>query len=1057
MVMDYTITSSWNQSQTKLMRKIRDMKYLFRRLLLLAIFIGCLSNTMFAQDSVPINISGQIVSIQSGEPLGDINISVLQVSGLNTAADSTGQFQINVPDGNATLMFSFPGYKSQNVPLRGRSSILVQLVEVDLKSIDDPIPVAYGQKAIEDLTEGVSWVTEDVLRNQAGESLETMIQGVATGAHVTQRSGFPGSGGEVYIRGANSINTSHHPLYVIDGFILKSDLFENTLSLGTPYNPLVDINPEDIESITVLKDGFAASTYGARAANGVILINTYQGSQGASTLDLNSQFGFSMVPENIPLLNAQQYRDLVGELGYPDDMTSEQISKIYDRLMDSDPGDRFDNDTNWQNEIFKPAFTQNHHLRLKGGDGISKYMFTIGYTGKDGIIDNTHLSRLTSRFNLDYQVTSKLTFSSRISYTNTNITAHDQGLSIYNPIIVATTKAPILEPYDMSYLSHPLDSADILGKSNPLAIIQGLNNYSVVNRFIGTVSAGYDFSTALKLKTTFGMDYFRLREDRFIPSEGITRYKNRINQTSLQVSKEHMFTNETVLEFNKLLNYAHHVSFAVGVALQSNQFQSDYGSAINTPSDQFTSLGSGAKMDSINYVGGKWNSLSYFGNAHYAYNDKYFLSANLRVDGSSRFGENNRLGYFPGLALAWKLSSEPFLQDISFMNLLKVRASYGISGSDDIGNYSSLSNYIPANYQLMGGYRPGNLRNPDLKWESTAQMNVGMDLSILGQRLNLYADYYIKTTSDLLTYEKIPWESGFDYRVVNMGEIENRGFEIGISGKILTGDLQWDLGVNFSKNKNTILELPNGDVLRRYGIFEGIAREGESLGSIYGYKVIGIYQSESEIQKLNTGVDPSGYAYEPFQPGDLIFEDINTDGEINEKDKTVLGCTSPDYYGGVNSKLTYKGFSLFALVNYAAGYEVVDGLRSILESMKNYNNQTTRTLDRWTAQGDETVVPRASLGDPSGNSRMSSRWVEDGSYIRLKTLTLSYTLSKATVDKTFLRSLTVYVSGHNLLTWGAFQGYDPEFSTNADVMNAGLYYAGIPHTRMYMAGIRFGL
>ncbi len=1033
------------------------MKYLFRKLLLLAVLGGFLPNMMIAQDSLQMIIKGQVVSIQSGDPLGDINVSVLQVPGLITLTDSTGQFQINIPDANATLVLSFPGFESQQLPLRGRSDIVVQLVEADLRSIGDPIPVAYGQKAIEDLTESISWVNEDQLRNQTAESLETMIQGMAAGAHVTQRSGFPGSGAEVYIRGANSIHTSHKPLYIIDGFILKSDLFENTLSLGTPYNPLVDINPEDIESITVLKDGYAASTYGARASNGVILINTYQGSQGASKLDLTSQVGFSMVPENLSLLDASQYRDLVSDLGYPDDLTPGQISKIFDKLMAADPGDLFDNNTNWQNEIFEPAFTQNHHLRLKGGDGISKYMFTVGYTGKDGIIDNTSLSRLTSRFNLDYQITSKLTFSSRISYTNTNVRAHDQGLSIYNPIKLVTTKAPILEPYDMSYLSHPLDSADILGKSNPLAVIQGLENSNVVNRFIGTVSAGYDFTTSLKLKTTFGMDYFRLRENRFIPSDGITRYQNRINQTSLQVSKENMFTNETVLEFNRLLNYVHHVSFALGAALQTNQYQTDYGSAINTPSDEFTSLGSGAKMDSISYGGGKWNTLSYFGNANYAYNDKYYLSANLRVDGSSRFGQNNRLGYFPGLALAWKLSSEPFLQDVAFMNLLKIRASYGISGSDDIGNYSALAYYIPANYQLMGGYRAGNLRNPDLKWETTAQFNVGADLSVFSQRLNLYADYYIKTTSDLLTYEKIPWESGFDNQVVNMGKIENRGFELGLNGRILTGDLKWDLGLNLSKSKNTILELPDGDVIRNYGIFEGIAREGESLGSIYGYRVAGIYQTASEIQLQNTGVDPSGYGYEPFQPGDLIFEDMDGNGEIDEKDKTIIGNTFPDVFGGIHSTLTFKGYSLFALVNYTYGQEVVDGLRSILESMKNYDNQTTRTLDRWKGQGDNTDVPRASLGDPSGNSRFSSRWVEEGSYVRLKTVTLSYTLPAATIDRIFLRNLTIFISGHNLLTWSAFEGYDPEFSINADVMNAGQYYAGIPHTRMFLAGIRFGL
>jgi len=1057
MEMVCTIILNWNQSQNNHMRKNSNMKYLLLRLLILTVFGGCLPSIVAAQDSLKIGINGQIVSLQTGEPLGDINITVLQVPGLVTVTDSTGQFQINVPDHNATLVASFPGYVSTEIPLRGRSDIVIQLVESPVRSINDQIPVAYVQKKIRGLTESVSWVKEDLLREQSAESLETMIQGQATGAHVTQRSGFPGSGGEVFIRGANSIQVSHKPLYIIDGIILKSDLFENTLSLGTPYNPLVDINPEDVESITILKDGYAASTYGSRAANGVILINTYQGSQGASTLDLSSQVGFVMVPDNLSLLDATQYKGLVSELGYPEGITPTQINSTIGKLLDTDPGDRFDNNTNWQNEIFRQAFTHNHHLRLKGGDGISRYMFTVGYTGKDGIIDNSSLSRLTSRFNLDYQITTKLTFSSRISYTNTSIRAHDQGASIYNPITLATTKAPILEPYDMSRLSHPLDSADVLGKSNPMAVIQGLENSNIVNRFIGTVSIGYDFSTFLNLKTTFGMDYFRLRENRFIPSTGIVRFENRINQTSLQVSKEHMFTNETVLEFKKMINYVHHLNFYLGAALQTNQFQTDYGSAINTPSDAFTSLGSGAKMDSISYEGGKWRSVSFFGNANYAYNDKYFLSGNLRVDGSSRFGQNKRLGYFPGVSVAWKLTSEPFLQDISLLNLLKIRASYGISGSDDIGYYSSLAYYIPANYQLMGGYRPGNLSNPDLKWETTSQFNVGLDLSVFSQRLNLYADYYIKTTTDLLTYEKIPWESGFDYRIVNMGKIENRGYELGIDTKILTGKFKWDLGVNFSKNKNTILELPSGDVVRNYGVFEGIAREGESLGSIYGYRVAGIYQTESEIKLENTGVDPSGYGYEPFQPGDLIFEDLNGDGEINDQDKTIIGGTSPDLYGGVHTTLNYKGFKLFAMMNYAYGYEVVDGLRTILESMSSYDNQTSRTLDRWKQQGDQTEVPRAALGDPSGNSRMSSRWVEEGSYLRLKTLTLSYTLSKATVDKTFFRKLTVYVSGHNLMTWSKFEGYDPEFSTNSDVMNAGLYYAGFPNTRMFMAGIRFGL
>ena len=1054
--MDYTIISNWLQLQIRLMTKLRDMKNLFRSLMIVLVFSGNLSSALHAQDSTLLVVSGQVVSMRSGNQLSDINIAVLKVPGLITVTDSLGKFQIHVPDKNATLVFSFPGYKSQELHLRERSTVNIEMVENGLRSIQDPIHVAYGDKAIENLTGGVSWVDENSLRNQNAKSLETMIQGMATGAHVIQRSGFPGSGAEVYIRGINSIHTSHKPLYIIDGFILKSDLFENTLSPGTPYNPLVDINPEDIESITILKDGYAASTYGARAANGIILINTYQGSQGASTLDLTSQVGFSMVPTNLPLLNGSQYRMLVEELGYADDLTPRQISAVFDKLTEDGTGERFNNNTQWQDEIFQPALTHNHHLRLKGGDGISKYMFTVGYTDKDGIIDNTSMNRLTSRFNLDYQITSKLTFSSRISYTNTNVRAHDQGLSIYNPITLATTKAPILEPYNMSYLSHPLDSADILGKSNPLSVIQGLENSNVVNRFIGTVSAGYDFSSSLRIKTTFGMDYFRLRENRFIPSEGIVRYKNRINQTSLQVSKEHMFTNETVLEFSKLINYVHQLNFVMGAALQTNQFQTDYGSAINTPSDEFTSLGSGAIMDSISYAGGKWNTLSYFGNANYIYNDKYYLSANLRVDGSSRFGQNNRLGYFPGLALAWKLSSEPFLQDASFVNLLKIRASYGITGSDDIGNYSSLSYYIPANYQLMGGFRPGNLRNPDLRWEQTSQLNIGIDLSMLNQRVSLTADLYQKITKDLLTYERIPWESGFDFRIVNMGEIKNSGFELAADARIFTGNLKWTIGANITKNRNKITSLPDGDLIHSYAQYEGIAREGESLGAIYGYKTSGIYQDAGEINLENGANDPSGYGYKPFQPGDIIFEDLHEDDIIDEKDKTIIGNALPDMYGGAFSSIEFKGFNLTTLFSYSIGNDVVNGLGSILESMSNYNNQSADVTGRWMQSGDQTDIPRAALADPSGNDRMSDRWVEDGSYIRLKTATLSYTFPAKIMDRIFVRNLTVYLTGQNLFTTGNYSGYDPEFSTTTDILHLGLYYAGYPHTRCFMGGLKIG-
>jgi len=386
MGMVYMIISNWIQLQIKLMRKKRNMKYLLLRILLLSLLSGCLPNIIFAQDSLQILISGQIVSNRTGDPLADINVSVSQVPGLVTVSDSTGFFQIKVPHRNATLMVSYPGYTTQEAPLRGRSSLIVQLIEANLRSLNDPVPVAYGEKEIRDLSESVSLINENLLQKQTAESLETMLQGMATGAHVIQRSGFPGSGAEVYIRGPNSINTSHKPLYIIDGFILKSDLFESTLSEGTPFNTLVDINPEDIESITVLKDGYSSSTYGSRASNGIILIETYKGSQGASTLDLSTRFGLVMVPNNLSLLDATQFRSLISDLGPPPGLMPFVGSDAYDILLNSSPNDRFDNNTNWQDEIYQQAFSQNYHLKLKGGDGISRYMFTLGYTDKNGVM-----------------------------------------------------------------------------------------------------------------------------------------------------------------------------------------------------------------------------------------------------------------------------------------------------------------------------------------------------------------------------------------------------------------------------------------------------------------------------------------------------------------------------------------------------------------------------------------------------------------------------------------------------------------------------------------------
>jgi TonB-linked SusC/RagA family outer membrane protein len=1034
--------------------KINIFSYL-KYIVLISVFcISC--QILTAQKTEGFIIKGTVYSSETGEPLSSINVSIKLSVFDETYTNDSGSFEIHVPDKYATLVFYYPDYITEEVFLNGRDEIKVRMFSEGIPTISDEVKLAYSKKEKRVIVGSVSEIPERQLRTQSTDAVGSFVSGLAAGAFSSRRSGIPGSGANLLIRGATSINAGNQPLYVLDGLIIKSDVFEGVFSSGTPYNAICDINPEDVESITILKDGYSTAAYGTRAGNGVVLINTYEGTKGASRLDVVASAGIALKPDGLDVLNAEQYRELLRELGNADPFSGLELSKDYNEILSDNPPVKFSYDNNWQDRYLRSSTIQNYHMRLRGGDGISKYMFTIGYTGENGTIKPTEMRRLTSRFNLDCSISQKLSFGTRIGYTRSDFVVTDQGLTPYNPLYIAMTKAPVLNPYQSGNFYNLIDSVDFSGKSNPEALVNNYSNTEKLNRFIGNAFLIYEFNRNLSVKTNFGMDYYRLREDLFIPSGGIAALGRARNKTALQVGKEIIASNEITLEYKKPLNYIHEIQTLVGASIQYNTFTVSMGSGINTPNDEFRNISDAQRYDEATYIDDKWAVISYFGNVNYSLLNRYLLSGILRADGSSMFGENNRFGLFPGIAVGWIASSESFMQDIQFVDLLKLRASYGVSGNHNLGAYSALEYYVPSNYQNFGGVRIGNIRNDNLKWEETSQLNIGLDLSLQSQRFNISIDYYNKVTDDLLYYRDIT-EYGFSFTPVNSGKVENKGVEAALNLRILNGTFKWNAGGNITINKNTILKLPEGDVIHQLERFEFIACEGGSIGDIYGYKTVGIYQNENEITVENNAIDFDGYAYQPFEPGDIAFEDINIDGVIDKQDKTIIGNALPDFYGGFYNSFAFKGIRLDALFNYQYGNEVVNGMKYAMESMKSFDNQSINVLDRWQSPGDDNGIPRAVYGDPSGNSRNSTRWIEDGSFLRLKSVTLSYSIPDKLLGKTFIRGLTLFCTGTNLFTKTEFTGFDPEFSSTTDVMMSGLYFIGIPLNKTVMAGIRLGL
>lgn len=953
--------------------------------------------------------------------------------------------------------------QKKTVSKKGKPTLKIDTVSKPSLIIIPPLEprqeVGYMRIKKNEVSAAMSVVEKKSVDELLAVSLDALLQGQAAGMQVTNVSGAPGSGALTTIRGASSLHAGTLPLYIVDGIPVKTYRFINPLGRNVDNNPLADINPGDIASITVLKDAQATALYGMRGANGVIVVTTTGGTAGKTYLDFSAYTGIMSAPKQLPVLNADEYRAYILEKETACGLSQGEIANGVGRyLLMSTPDDqlqRYNNNTNWQDEVLKNGAYNNYHLRLRGGDAVAKYSLSVGYTNQAGVINNSGYERFTARFNLDYKVNRRLTILNTIAYSHGTRKVQDEGnVPETNPLYLSTVKSPVLTIWSQDLAGTNLsavDSGDYAGKNNPWAVVNKMKNINSSNRIMAGITGQYIISPFITISSGIYADYIRLNETRFRPGAGFMPEEEIIRSASENNSNELMLLNENSLQFNK--NFGKHsLSVFVGNAFQTTAQRNEFAMAINSPSDEFTSISATDPqlIDSISSYEPDWRLVSFFTGANYSYKERYLLGANIRTDGSSRFAKGKQWGYFPSVSAGWRISAEPFFKAKKLINELKLRVSYGLTGNQEVGYNGAYNALIPAIYKNQPGVRLGALGNPDFTWEKTSQFNAGVDLFLL-KRIAVTADFYIKNTRDLLNYRRLAGTTGFDSYVVNDGAIRNTGVEFSVSARVLKKKSGWQTQLTAAFNKNEIRSYPQGeDPIENEVQYQTTAAPGAAAGAFWGYNALGVYSSTDEVQVRNG----AGNAH-PFQGGDIIFEDVDQNGIIDEGDMKVIGNSNPDLFGGFSNTFSYKNFDLNIFMDFALGREIYNAQRAALEAMTNYDNQLVSINDRWRANGDVTSMPRFLHNDPVGNARFSSRWIEDGSYLRAKAITIGYNIPAKETRKAF-KSARIFLTAQNAFTITKYKGYGAEVGSITNPVNYSIDYGNVPQLRAFVAGVHIG-
>ncbi len=976
------------------------------------------------------SVSGKVTD-SSGAPLPGVTVIIKSTTN-GTITNSDGNYTLSGVSGDARLVFSFVGMKSQEISVAGKTTINITMTEETI-GLEEVVAIGYGTMKKSDLTGSVSSVSSEKIDAFPTLGVTQALQGRTAGLQITSKNGAPGAGYRIRIRGTSSINADSEPLYVVDGF---------TAGAIPP--------PEDIQSIEILKDASATAIYGSRGANGVIMVTTKKGNRDKTKIEISSSYSVQNIRKRLDLLNGQQFAEYANEVKLNDGQP----------VIYANPAS-FGVGTNWQDEIFRTGALQNHQLSISGSKDNINYYTSIGYFNQIGTIHNSEYSRLTIMNNLEMKASEKLTVGSKLFYSHDVndgvLTLETTGGSEGTGVVSAALKfEPIQGIFDDSdnYTTSNIVGGDPF--DNPVNIMDNLKDQIATEQFQANVFAEYEIIKNLKFKTTVGARVLNQRDGYYAGStlrEGLTTGGN----ANITARRSINVLNEDYLTYSWNFGDAHKFNAMAGYSYQENTSENWKAENHNFITDQFGywNMGAGNVNQPATSSWSQWKMASFYGRLNYNFNDKYLFTFTNRYDGSSRFGADNKWAYFPSGAVAWNVKKESFLTDVDLIDHLKVRASYGVTGNTEIGTYTSLASVNLTAFTIIGNQQvpaliPSSVANGKLTWENTSQYDGGIDIGFFNGRLSLTVDYYNKLTQNLLYQLPLPAYSGFTSSMNNIGEIENKGFEFSINANPVNRSLKWftDFNISFNKNKIKSLTEDGKDII--YSAAGGhvhatgmqVIRIGQPLGTFFGYVADGLYQAGSDFS-----IEPTKKA------GDLRLKDISSDGKITPDDRTVIGDPNPDFVFGFNNDFSYKNFELSIFLQGAIGGEIFNLTRYELDAGIAKNNATTDILRRWTPTNTNTDVPRVtvtSLVEPS------SYWVENGSYVRLKHVSLAYNLPKSLLAKIKVDKLRFYVSAQNFITITDYKGFDPEVSLSDSNRNAGIDYGQYPSVKSVTLGLNIG-
>lgn len=977
-------------------------------------------------------VSGVITNRDAQPVVGASIVEKGTNRGTVSSTDGSYTFRVSSPD--AVLIYSFFGCKTQEVAVANRTKIDIVLQDEAI-ALEEVVAIGYGTMKKSDLTGAVASVKSELLDNKPIASFDNALRGQIAGVQVRQNDGQPGGGASIRIRGTSSINGTNEPLYVIDGVPLISESV--TEGQGLVINPLSSLSTNDIESIEVLKDASATAIYGARGANGVILVTTKRGREQTGEVRFSATLSIQTPEQAYQTLNGQQLAQLGKEAyenaGLPVPSYYENPESVVTR-------------TNWMDEIFRTAITQNYQVNYGGGSKKVSYNFSAGYFDQQGILINTDFNRYTFRGQVNAEINRYIHFGSTVGYSQVKTTGYGNADSSLSLITMAYEMNPALPVYDAegnyTYRNN-LDSSTGVYGGNPVQTAREADMENRQDRFTGNIYTDFRFlgDDRLVFKTQFGVDNIFSLDRMYLPTTLVVSVDGpgKGNVASFDTKT---WVWENTLTYKNTWG-RHSLSAMIGQTAQKftqNVFRLG---VKNFEDDRLgyhdLSVGKDIWLDQTTDT--EWSMLSYISRIHYSFDDRYLFTFTGRVDGSSKFGANNKYGFFPSGAFAWRVSEEPFMKDVQSVSNLKLRLSYGLVGNAGINPYQSQGTLVPVAPPFgsgvsNGGMAPLTLPNADLSWESTSQFDAGIDLGLFDNRLSITADYYYKYTRDLLYAVDLPMYSGYMFSMRNLGDLSNRGFELSLTAvPVSTRNFNWTSTFNIDTNVTTIEKL---NIAQGESAGTDVTRmvAGDRLNNIWGYRTNGIAQLDEDLTQV------AQLTNRPLVAGEQKYQDINHDGVIDKDDEVVLGNLNPKFSFGFNNTFSYKNFNVNLFLEGTYGNDIINYTRKALESMDGRTNNITTVLDRWTPENPDARLPRADRN--SNSNGFSDRWIEDGSYLRIRDLTLGYTLPRKLLRG--VASINVFVSFENLYTFTKYSGNDPSIGGGID---NNLY----PTSRKYSLGV----